>query len=724
MSIKSLVHQLEKVSNIASMLKESSLTNDIGISKDELKECVNALSKHLDSNNHKSAVAVMLVLLAGDANSAIAEIRRKGVLKSSKYGFRSSGVKKVVESALEFIEAVDTVRRGIRAERLEYLNSVHDLLVLAPDIAKLRNSLLVRLRARQKIVLKTLLVLVNRVFSIIDWNEQAEENPSSLAYWSAEDIAEAFSCILKMMREENIVPNKWINVDTNFGGSFDDVYNNLLVDAAKINAFKEAEVLIDALPYKVVAIENKLNVMSSDPAFEKSVRLGYIQSEIQRSVRAQKLLDHLGSYQTIESVVSEAFDTGLDDLVTIKSTPLERLVFELPATQSFLYPICQEDILYSDEAPALIGMAIDDFLPATAEPREIKISEFLNVFDAKKVQRLFRFINIVYNKKLETISDINKRRELLMRSTIMVFKHEQLLAIFSAVLSPEKAEEMIKLLTLSDSDDYIDIQYKPLIKSNNFYIVAPMLLGSANLSRNIVVSNNLRNKLTRNQVDPLEGHIENALIEQGFTVAKNFKFKIAGEKRETDIICWRENHLFIFECKNSYLPCNPHEMRTSYEHIKKGEEQLEIRYEWLCNHDNQKRLLKALKWDFEPTDQVHTGIITANRVFNGLNLGRHPVRQAHELTNVLLRGKVSRSDGKQLSFWKQSEFSVCDLVDYLKGGSIISMQLDNLTPYKRDIKLGKSSISFHRYKMDLESTTNALTNELDCNAQASDAVAP
>ncbi|MBL7373615.1 hypothetical protein INQ23_30300, partial [Escherichia coli] len=75
-----------------------------------------------------------------------------------------------------------------------------------------------------------------------------------------------------------------------------------------------------------------------------------------------------------------------------------------------------------------------------------------------------------------------------------------------------------------------------------------------------------------------------------------------------------------------------------------------------------------------PSAEVHTGIVTANRIFHGAALNGHPVRQAHELINVLTMGKLSGEE-RSLSIWAGSEFHALDLVTYLEGDSIAAKQL-------------------------------------------------
>ena len=75
-------------------------------------------------------------------------------------------------------------------------------------------------------------------------------------------------------------------------------------------------------------------------------------------------------------------------------------------------------------------------------------------------------------------------------------------------------------------------------------------------------------------------------------------------------------------------------MRTSFGHIEKACDQLNVRLKKFRDPVNQKTLFGKLDWSLSPTREVYTSILIANRVFHGARLDGHPVRQAHEFINV------------------------------------------------------------------------------------------
>jgi hypothetical protein len=291
-----------------------------------------------------------------------------------------------------------------------------------------------------------------------------------------------------------------------------------------------------------------------------------------------------------------------------------------------------------------------------------------------------------------------KQRLLRLRSVVLVMPRRSWVEMLERIMPAAKVEEALQLLTLSGGSDYVDVQYRPIIEAGDHLVIAPALLAKSNLPRNIIVSNRLRNELVEAQ-DPMQEAVVKALTKAGFLVRSSFDFNIDGN-RETDIFCWRDDHLFVFECKNSYHPCSAHELRTSFESIEKAEDQLDIRLKWLKHAKNQSRLLSALGWDVQPTTLVRTAIVTANRLFNGYRLGNHPVRQAFELMNVLTGGVIHRGDKEPIRFWEGENFAINDLLAYLDGKSIVQMQMSNLRPYSKTVRLGDARLEFRRYKLD------------------------
>ncbi len=695
MNIQELAAELVKHGNNAAIVEAAKGSAKPLASKAEYEAGIDALNTCLEKNRHQEAVATMLALLLWDADGAIARIRRRGMLRASRYKFHAKCAVKVVEAALSLGPVLN-----MRSDRLRYLESILVVLSMATEARRLRENLLSRIRSRQSLVLKTLLFLVNELFAN-NWMGDRNQDSTRPEHWSAEDFALGYSYLLHLATEEiGVVPAMWTRMDERLVNSTETFYLDLLMDAARLNELQDVETLIDGLPYQATLDKGMVTVCSVDPDFEKSIRLGYIQSETQVAIRAAKATASFppgeSEFPTLRGLIQKAFKAGIGKFVHLRTNPIERLVLELPLIPK-LFAFLATDQLFADEISVLLGAGIENFRPE--EAATLRVSENLVALDIIKIQRFFGFVDALFAESLRSIDDAQRRNTLRLRSVIPVIRHEVLVHMLCNILPAAKAEEAVLLLSLQENQKYVDIQYRPFIKMGQQYILSTALVSRSNLIRNIVTANNLRPKLV-DKIDPMETAVVNALIEVGFKVKRQFNFNIDG-KRETDILCWRDGELFVFECKNSFHPCSSHELRTSFEHLKIAEDQLDIRLAWLKTAENQKKLLKWLGWDVPVTQKIHTGIVTANRLFTGYRMGSHPVRQAHELINVLLRGEIVRPEGPPLRFWRESMFQVADFVDYLLGESIVRMQFDLLQPLHRSIQVGNMKLVLQNYFMDV-----------------------
>ena len=327
------------------------------------------------------------------------------------------------------------------------------------------------------------------------------------------------------------------------------------------------------------------------------------------------------------------------------------------------------------------------------------ITKRVTSLDIFKVQRYFNFISSVYQKRLTDFDEEAERRYLMLTSTLLIIPHDGLMEQMGLLFGDEaKCREIITLLTMDLKEPHLDLQYRPLVNLGNYYAIAPHVVALSNLVRNTIVVNRLR-LAAIGPKDRLVQSLMHALQLAGFMVKSDFKVTVGGRKLELDIVALRDGSLFLFECKNAYHPCSVHEMRNSWDHIRSARKQLDIRRELLVDASNQKQLFGKLDWNVETLVEVHTGIVIANRVFHGAILNGHPVRQAHELINVLTTGRLVGHEDS-LSFWLGPEFQTADLVAYLSGDSIATRQLAALDPYRRSYTMGYRTLAFSSYVLD------------------------
>ena len=428
------------------------------------------------------------------------------------------------------------------------------------------------------------------------------------------------------------------------------------------------------------------------------LRLGYIQAQNQGMVRFTHLQE-ADPAVSMRSVIDHGFDRGsFQNLLELLEQPVRRFVLRLPALPELFERFFGRDDLFRDELEMLLALDVDNF--GTFDELIFPITDRVTSMDIFKVQRYFNFLSCAYQRRLADLEDPAERGELTLTSTLLVIRQadlvEQMRLIFG---DEEKSREIISLLTMDPTEPHLDLQYRPFVDAGGYYVIAPHVVAASNLVRNTIVANRLRASAIGPR-DRMVHALTEALRSVGFLVRNDFETKIAGKELELDVVAWRDGALFLLECKNAYHPVSVHEMRNSWDHIRGARKQLDKRREILADAANQASLFQKLGWEVDAPCDVHTGIVIANRVFHGASLNGHPIRQAHELINVLTGGRIV-ADEDSLSFWIGPDFQIADLIAYLGTASIATDQLVALDPHEWRYSMGYRELAFSSYVLDM-----------------------
>lgn len=658
----------------------------------EIKVAINVLGGHIEEKRQREATATLLALLFIDATYVLKRLRRDGVLRPSRYGYRGSLIGTLVKAALQIRSLMNA-----SPQRIRYLESVIALCKLATNARSAYDEVVGILQNRRDCVLKTLLVILNNQF-YRGWVADPSQPSSSVRRHTSEDYAEAASLIFTIYASLFAVTDECCNhVDTAAIAADASVYERLLLAAIRLVKFRDAETLIDGLPYEATLAGETVTISSIDPDIERSVRLGYMQNEQQVAIRAYHLPPPEGVL-SMREFVDKGFEREvLGDFLELVEEPVRRYRLMLP-TAPQIFSVFSGDEMFRDEMERLLFLDVNHF--GSKDRLITEINADVTTTDIFKLQRYFTFLSAAYQRKLEQVEDEAERIMLTFTSTVFVIPHDKLVMQMMLIFKSEaKVHALINLLRMTIGNDHLDLQYRPLVDLGSYYVVAPHLLAASNLVRNAIVSNRLRAGAI-GAIDPMVEAVIDALREAGFTLETGFELRAGGLDFELDIVAWRDGHLFFLECKNAYHPCSPHEMRNSYGHIEDAEEQLNNRRRIFTDPFHQKALFQKLGWAVAPTVHVHTAIVTANRVFHGARLNGHPVRHAHELINLLTRGRIVGAE-RSLSLWAGATFNAEDLVTYLSDESVTAKQLRVLDPCDVSYSMGYRRLVFSSYMLDL-----------------------
>ncbi|RQS03213.1 hypothetical protein DIE07_32270 [Burkholderia sp. Bp9002] len=197
--------------------------------------------------------------------------------------------------------------------------------------------------------------------------------------YSSESMAEAFSYLLRLFHQEvGVEQSQFRMVDDS--SVFDTFYQDLLLDAARVCEYLEAEVLIDAFPYSARVKDSSVTVSADDPTLEKSIRLGYVQSDMQKMIRLRGLIDHEArNNKEILSVTSFAktfYEKLGDVVVTLVSESVPRYTMTLPLMDE-LHRMFAGNGLFVEDLSSIEMLGTEDYVV----PRRLWKSEGLSVAD-------------------------------------------------------------------------------------------------------------------------------------------------------------------------------------------------------------------------------------------------------------------------------------------------------------------------------------------------------
>lgn len=658
----------------------------------EVKAHVAVLHDHLRDGRTREAIATALAMMFFDADHAIACLRREGTLRASRYGYRGAMIGRIAKVALRVRDLL-----GASSDRIAYLESVEALSRIAGNVGILQQEMERIITTHRTVVLKTVFVAVNSML-YHGWLKDPGVSSLDGRHYSSEEYAEAASLILRTYASLLSVSDDSFNeVDPEAVGTNGTVYNRLLLTAIRITKFKEAEFFIDGLPYRADLDGEKVTISSIDPEVERALRLGYIQGQGQAMIRCLSLQDEPAV--SMRDLVDRSFDHGkLDKVIEIVDQPVRRLRLAIPAVRQIFGDFFGGDDFLRDETEMLLTLDVDNF--GTIGDLLFPLTDRVTSMDIFKVQRYFNFISCVYQKRLAAVVDSLERGRLTLASTLLILTHDALLAQLNLIFGDEeKCREIIAMLKMDPGKAHLDLQYRPFVDIGQHYVIAPHVVAASNLVRNTIVANRLRQSAIGPR-DRMVHAVADAFRSAGFEVATDFDPMTPGQELELDVVARRDGSLFILECKNAYHPVSVHEMRNSWDHIRKARVQLDERRRILDDPVGQAQLFQKLGWPFDEPCDVHTGIVIANRAFHGASLNCHPIRQAHELINVLKTGRIV-ADEHSLSFWLGDEFQVEDLVAYLGGDSIAAGQLAALEPHEWVYAMGYRKLAFSSYVLDM-----------------------
>ncbi|GFO57342.1 hypothetical protein GMSM_43490 [Geomonas sp. Red276] len=559
-----------------------------------------------------------------DEDKTLALIRKRGIFRKSKYDFEKSVLLKGVEFILGHAE---DLKLGHAVQ--EYLGSLINMYRLSIQVSGMYIELNNFLRSAEPNLLKTLLCYLDAIF-MFDYHPTP--NTPEL---TKEELSEAISFMVFLLKEkQGISAVNLGNIDEELIAS--DKLNTVIVLACKIKFYMRSEILVDYFNYSVLKQDDLFLFVDKTEDLAKSIQLGFIRTEIQRYNTQVKSMAFAVKSESLVQFAKQVYEKYKGKMFIVKTEPHERLVSLFPPealkTVADMEGFFQEELQLLAELNNELYVTLEDL-------KTFYVKGDLSLYDLIKVKRIFSFMTTAFSEFLK--SRVDEDRLLVLRSLLPIMKKEDVLSILRICLSSDnKAQSWIDTMSWSaEEDEILDLQYTPLIPVEDRFFVLANVLDASNIVRNALCSEQKR-IFHDGKYDPLSKMLEEELKDCGFIVSTQIKYKYHGEEGDIDVLARSGNSIFVFECKNSMLPGNIPELRTSYDYIVKGAEQLDRFMRLAVEKEFVDLIFNKIGWENEDCYTYKGCIVFGNRTFYGLRHHGYTILHVRELLNFIANGDM------------------------------------------------------------------------------------
>lgn len=663
-----------------------------------MKKLIESLKQAIINNQSSQALSLLRQGFSESEREFLEKLRKDGVLRCSRYDYNIQILQPLIDGVL--------AEKYLSTETRNYFESLKTLIFVARNIHKIYKDLINEI---DYVNFKSYLVTADSLF----WKPHIQNyrETHNIFNFSQEEIACAFSLFFYLSKEKSKLNAKHIG-SINIKGIRDNHFLKKLADFYKIVDFRENEILVDYFGYRAVRQNNSVIIKAPDARLEMSICWGYISHQNQHIADSLEPLleeDNLDKVYLIKFARDLAIERK-DEFFSIAEHPSKRIIMRFPSYKFLdeLAKFIRSNQLFGEEIIRISLIAKELFIDIRQIYKE-KIFKDLQLIDIIKFQRLFLFLFWAFEAYIE--SENMSKSKLFWRSILPVFERKQFLNLLKYFWGERKAEQLLELLSWNPpSKIFFDVQYHPILCIDNWIILPLGILGHSNLPRNVLQSTGYRFDSDSSN-DPIGKLMEESIKPISSFFKKDIEYKFNGQEGEIDVIAVIDNYLFVFECKNSLHPTSPFELRTSYDYIRKGANQLTNFRNFWKEQSFKDYLSSKIGFNSSLPSELYTCIITGNRMFSGWSEQGHSIRPIYEFRNIVQSGKISPklldiSDKtlESLTFrvWKGDTFSVEDLIDYINGDSLHQYYFDSMISIKEELRISNVTISKKTYALDVK----------------------
>lgn len=453
------------------------------------------------------------------------------------------------------------------------------------------------------------------------------------------------------------------------------------------------EVLVESLDYSIEKVENgKYVLRPPNSEIERSARYEFIQTQFQQAIAFHEHNDE--ERLRLKDAVERLAEPMKARFCKYVKEPVERFTTEF-FVEGPVMKLLNDEGLFKEEY-MLLRQACRELMTPLDDLLEFELAAGLTVWDVLKAQRLIN--NVRWHMANFLLPELSKRPGVVVQSLVPHFTDRTFEALLGESLGKEKVGALIELLVWKPEDSRVfDVQYQPIIREANGYLVPLNLFGGSDLLRNLL-------QLTRRRLyedgrnDPLPTGLKQAFLARTACAEVGIVYHGVGEDGEIDVLVLWDGMLFAFECKNSLLPVGPYELRTSYDYIRTANDQLDRFRNAFGSMSFRAALARQLArqtgeaWPIGHDTKLVTCIVMANRMFMGYRLGQNSVRGSYELAGFVQNGTYVMGEEVRC-FWSGPSPCGEDLRMFIKEDTTYQLIWGAMEEYEQEYSFGKCRVS-------------------------------
>lgn len=460
----------------------------------------------------------------------------------------------------------------------------------------------------------------------------------------------------------------------------DAFFNKLVSLARKLWELRQQAALVGRLGYRCVKLNSHEYVIRHpNEQQDMALHFGYVISRLNGQTKAIKYFEETPiEIPTLTDVAERFAKEFKNEFFKEKTTfGFTRLSIEIPEP---IAKVLSEKLLgdnrfYKDEGYTLRSSG-DKLLATFDEMRDFKIAPDISLVELFRMTRIFRFLSHIIGFTLD-----GRNNALLLHNTLVKYLDRNSLLSWFQIngVSRKRAEECLNLLVWDAKYDnkILDFQYSPIIKINDIYVPFLNVLTYSDIFRNQLYKHKLRID-SDGQIDSIGRPLAETLKSSMDFSQRKIPYEWKGEKGDIDVMATYEDCLYLFECKNSLLPCDMFELRTFYDYLNEASQQLTRITDLFFDNGFRKYISKKIDRDLNGIKEIRTCIVTNARLYAGMSFQGHSVRPFLELEQFISEGNVrmgildnERKDVKNIKLWEGENLSNEDMKKYLSGNFIL-----------------------------------------------------